>query len=36
MTRTSLGSAKPGAFSFTAPRADCLVHLAARATDSGV
>jgi hypothetical protein len=29
MTRTSLGSAGPGPFSFTAPRADFLLHLSA-------
>jgi hypothetical protein len=34
MTRTSLGSARPGAFSFAAPRADFLVHLSADAPDS--
>jgi hypothetical protein len=34
MTRTSLDSAMPGAFSFTAPRADFLVHLLADTTDS--
>jgi hypothetical protein len=34
MKCTSLGSARPGAFSFAAPRADFLVHLSADAPDS--
>jgi hypothetical protein len=34
MTCASLGSAKGGAFSFTAPRADFLVHLSADTPDS--